>query len=670
MSTASALGWSAARQRTRPTAIVPTAANVEYHARIVREKALLRRLIEASTSIVQSAFDGKNTADELLDEAESRRLIGHLAAEADLDEEALERVAAAAEGNPLFAEQLLALLREQGPDALDALPPTVEALLASRIDALAPAERAVAERAAVVGRVFGREAVVALSPPEEAGSIAGALRELERKGFVRESRAEPGAIRFHHVLIRDTVYRAVPKTRRAELHERHADWLARRGDAADELVGHHLEQAYRHLAELAPETRHGRQLAAEAGERLGRAGIRAFQRGDVPAALNLLGRATSLLPEDSERYREFLIELGLARWLAGETTEPLREAAAAWVRSGDRRHGLRAELELAYFRAHGHGRSEDVIETAGRAIPIFEAVGDHRALGRAWLMTGTIRAGFECRYAAAEAAFEHALEHYRRAGWPVGVCAAGLADALFSGPRPVEEGLARAPELLTEDIGLLGEANVEVWVGGLEALRGRFDEARQLVAHAREIYESLGLTLASAQTCGRVGGMLELLAGDADAAERVFRESCETFERHEAWAALATRAAELAEALYAQGAFTEAEEWANLARQHATEGDVSAQFSWRGALAKVRAQQGELREAEALAREAVEFSERTDATNQRGYVLLSLAEVLRSAGLTEEAKTCAESAGDLFTHKGNVVSAARANELRTTLVAV
>jgi DNA-binding SARP family transcriptional activator len=605
-----------------------------------------------------------------LDEAESRTLIAHLTAEAAVDEKALSRVAEAAEGNPLFAEQILALVRDQGPGALDALPPTVEALLASRVDAMAPTERAVAERAAVIGRVFLRDAVVALSPPEEAGSIAGVLTTLERRGFVRESRAEPGEIGFHHVLIRDTVYRAVPKARRAELHERHADWLAGRRDAADELVGHHLEQAYRYLAELAPPTRHARQLAAEAGERLGQAGIRASQRGDVAAARNLLGRATSLLPEDSDRYRELLTEFGLVQLVAGDTTDVLAEKAVPWERSGDRRHSLRAELELAYFRAFGHGRSGDVIEIAERAIPTFEAVGDHRALGRAWLMTGYIRAGFECRYAVAETAFEHALEHYQRAGWPISMCAAELAGALYFGPRPVEEGLARAAKLRTEDIGILAEANVDVWVAALEAIGGRFDVARQLVAHAREIYEGLGLTVGSAETCGHVGGMLELLADDPETAEHIFRESCETFERYELWASLATRAADLAEALYAQGALGEAEQWACVARRHTNEGDVGAQFSWRAILAKIRAQQGAIDEAELMAREAVALTERTDAINQRGYVLLSLAEVLRIAGKTEAAATCAESAADLFTRKGNVVSAARARELRTALVAV
>jgi DNA-binding SARP family transcriptional activator len=606
---------------------------------------------------------------EPLNEAESQTLIGHLGAERDLDEHAAARVAAAAEGNPLFAEQLLAHLHERGPGAIDALPPTIEALLASRVDALAPTERAVVERAAVVGRLFEREAVVALSPPEEAGSVGGALAALERKGFVRTSRAEPGAIQFHHVLIRDTVYRAVPKARRAELHERHADWLSRRGDSPDELVGHHLEQAYRYLVELAPETRHGRQLATEAGERLGRAGIRALQRGDLPATLNLLERATSLLPEDSERYRQLLIELGVARGLAGDTTALLAEQASEWKRPGDRPHKLRAELELSYLRAFGHGSSEDVIEAAEQAIPVFQAVGDDRALGRAWLMTGSIRAGFECRYAVAEKAFEHALEHYRHAGWPISLCAAEIAGMLYFGPRPVADGLVRAAELLTEDIGLLGEANVNVWTAGLEALRGRFDEGRRLVARSREIYDGLGLALGSAQTCGHVGGMLELLAGDYNAAERVFRQSCETFERHEQWALLATRAAELAEALHAQSTLTEAEHWANVARQHASESDISAQFLSRAVHAKVLARQGALDDAEAHARGAVALAERTDAVNQQGYVWLSLAEVLRIAGSSEEASTCAASAADLFSRKGNVVWAARANELRATLVA-
>ncbi len=134
------------------------------------------------------------------------------------------RIADAAEGNPLFLEQLLALLREGvelGDEPL--LPPTIAALLAARLDRLGPGELAVLEGASVVGKEFWPEAVAELLPVEAKPSIGRHLDALVRKEFIKAAGRED--FQFGHVLIQQAAYRAVPKERRAEHHERFAAWL-------------------------------------------------------------------------------------------------------------------------------------------------------------------------------------------------------------------------------------------------------------------------------------------------------------------------------------------------------------------------------------------------------------------------------------------------------------
>ena len=234
-----------------------------------------------------------------LDGDDTRALVANLAGDS-VDEDQRNRVVELAEGYPLFAEQLVAWIEESGEeDDLATVPATIEALLASRLDRLDVDERAVLERAAVVGREFWRGAVTALSPQGELAAVNRHLMSLVRKGLVRRAPSDlprEDALRFHHVLIRDVAYAGIPKSVRADLHERAADWLEKRADEPNEVVGYHLEQAHGYRSELGPVDRAVRRLGAEAGERLGRAGVRALARGDSRAAVNLLGRATSLLP--------------------------------------------------------------------------------------------------------------------------------------------------------------------------------------------------------------------------------------------------------------------------------------------------------------------------------------------------------------------------------------
>src|SRR5262249_31439359 len=141
------------------------------------------------------------------------------------------------------------------PDAELAMPPTIGALLAARLDLLDPAERTVLQSASVIGKEFWWSAVVDLAPEELRGGVGAHLHALVRKRLAgpahRGVLAGEDAFRFEHVLVRDAAYSTLPKTLRAELHERFADWLERK-DGYEEIKAHHLERAYVSRLELAP----------------------------------------------------------------------------------------------------------------------------------------------------------------------------------------------------------------------------------------------------------------------------------------------------------------------------------------------------------------------------------------------------------------------------------
>jgi DNA-binding SARP family transcriptional activator len=618
---------------------------------------------------------GRATCDMLLLDAlsaeETEALVAELAAA--LPNETRQRIAEAAEGNPLFLEQLVALAAEGGFDTERPLPATIQALLLARLDRLGPGERAVLERAAVVGREFSRAAVTDLLEPAAAATARRHLETLVRRGFVRPAAATAAfedAYRFRHVLIQSAVYGATPKSDRVRLHERHAGLLEDAG-ADDALVGYHLEQAYRYCAELGPVDRHARGLAADAGAKLGGAGIRAWKTGDARATTNLLGRATALLPSDAADRRELLCEFGLASHVVGEALqadEILAEAVELASSAADRRTELRARMELEHLQLlrEPQGSGASLLALTTEAIPFLEAVHDDRSLGRAWIFAGFVQGGIRCRHAEWVDCAESAIRHYSRAGWPPAACVGDLAAALYYGPTPVPEAAARCESLLIDSsIGRGGQANVLAFLGGLEAQRGRFDDARRLVGLAAEIHDELGQHSAAATYSRVIAGDVELGAGCLDAAERIWRELCVLLTGHQNWSALSTRAADLAEVLYLQGLYGDADEWTRISQKHAAREDLSAQLSWRSVRAKLAARAGHTGEAEALAREAVAVARNTDGVNWQAKTCLDLAEVLRLSDRGDECGSLIEEARLLYERKGNVISARRAATLLT-----
>jgi DNA-binding SARP family transcriptional activator/tetratricopeptide (TPR) repeat protein len=557
------------------------------------------------------------------------------------------QVVAAGGGNPLFLEQLVAYAADQG--RLDAAPPSLEALIAARLDGLPEEDFATLQRASVIGRLFRPDDLEGL------GGDPALLAGLQERGLLRRFGAGLG---FHHVLVRDVAYASLPKAGRADLHERLADRLDARGDPG-ELVGYHLEQAYRYLSELGQAEGRAARLALDAGARLGAAGIAAWKRGEASAAVNLLGRAAEALPtRDRDRLR-LLCELGPALRTCGKFDRARAVLAEAVAVAGDPPTELRARLELAGVRiATADAQSADeLLDVAAEGLPVFEAVGDDRSLARAWRWIAYVHGSVHSRLAASSEAAEHALELYARTGWSTSSCLSYLAIAYHSGPTEVSTAIDGCRALLDgADFG--GRAVVLSWLGGLEAMAGHFDEARTLVDQAGKLLEALGQVSIARVPCFEA--YVERLAGQPARAEQALRASVATLREMGSTATVATQAAELAGVLLELGRDDEAGEWCTLAEATGAADDFWTQTACRGARARLLARRGDLAPAEALAREVVALTEASDALNHRAKAQLDLAEVLRLGGRHEEAARTVEDAIAVYREKGNVAGASLA----------
>jgi predicted ATPase/class 3 adenylate cyclase/DNA-binding winged helix-turn-helix (wHTH) protein len=621
---------------------------------------------------------------EPLGPEDSRQLVDNLLGQASSSSEAAPRLADASEGNPLFAEELLAMLIEDGllrrdqgrwmlvddPGELP-VPPTIHALLAARLERLPEEERALLARVSVEGTVFHREAVRELAPASLLPVVDQSLTALVRKDVIRPDRssfADDEAFRFRHMLIRDAAYRSLPKEARAELHERFAAWLERVGEGRlheiEEILGYHLEQAHRCLAELGPLDADAGALANRASERLESAGRRALGRSDRTAAVRLLERAAALVPDDEARRATLLPDLGAALIEAGrlgEADEALDGASSAAAAAHDECAAARTLVQREFLRlqrgeAAGTSEAAEVVE---RVIPIFRRAGDEQGLCGA-LRLDAWRHWIEAQMEAAAAAWEQAAIHARNAGaeYERIEILGWIASSLFFGPTNVADAIGRCEAILAEvESNLAATADVLQPLAGLHAMQGRFDEARELLATSDAAFEELGLSLSSAVS--HHAAMVEMLAGDAIAAERSLRKGYATLEEMGDRALLSTTAAFLGQTLLAQDRVEEAESLADVSSQLAAADDVITQILWRGVRARCLAGRGRLEEAERLAQEAATLAGRTDFVNQRADALVDLGIVLRHFRRPYDAQAVFGQALRLYEQKGNVVAAAR-----------
>jgi class 3 adenylate cyclase/tetratricopeptide (TPR) repeat protein len=621
---------------------------------------------------------------EPLTAEQSERIVENLLGEAGLDENVRHRIVAAAEGNPLFVEQLLSMMIDDGlitfvdghwtapaelPDVT--IPPTIHALLAARLDSLEREERAVIEPASVIGQVFAEDAVRELAPEPLQDQTPALLGALSTKQFVRpdpSERAFQNAHRFRHVLIRETTYDGLLKRARANLHERFVVWADRvNGDRAmeyEEILGYHLEQAYRYLAELGPLDDHGQAIGADGARRLASAGRRARARGDLTAAASLLERAAGLLPELDPTRLGLLPELGetfidLGRFDAAGAV--LEDATTAAESVGDARVGAEARLRTLLLELRT-GATEDWSERAipriQKAIEIFTATEDHAGLARAYRVLGYVH-GTACQYGDAASACEQALEHARLAGdrKEERVNATSYALAACWGPTPVDEAIDRCEEILGQvTANRLSRGWVLCLLAHLHAMKEEFDTARELYRNGRAAMEEMGegwYVAWAALSSARV----ELLAGDYHAAEIELRRGFDLLEQMGERYLRSTLTALLARTAEGQGRLDEAEEMTKLAEELAGADDVETQAAWRSVRAKVYADRGRLDEAAKLSQEALQLLLPTDSAVMKVETLAGLGEVFGLLGEPTAAWALNE-AITLSEAKGNVAAVA------------
>jgi len=623
---------------------------------------------------------------EPLSAGDAARVAENLLGNAELDARVHARIVEAAEGNPLFVEQMLSMMVDEGALRREndrwvpvgsadeiAVPPTIQALLAARLDLLGPEERAVIEAASVAGLVFPEDALHELVSGDVAVQLEKIIQSLCRKHLVQtgvESIGRGAHYRFAHVLVREAAYQGMLKRTRAGLHERFVGWADRvnrdrdRAVEFEEILGYHLEQAYSNLKELGPLDDHGMGLGRRAAERLSSAGRRAFARGDMPAAANLLRRAVMVLPEgDSERLQllpdlgEALIEVGEFPW-----AELFLDEA---VKSRDAGGGalVSAVSELLLLRLRGQAGaaerwSERLVEDATRAIALFEADGDYARLATAWRLLFWAH-GNSGQYGLATRAAEQAIESARRVNdaRQIRRAAAQYAQAALHGPTPVPEAIRRCEEIAEEAHGdRRTEGLVKTTLAPLLAMRGGFDEARRLYTEAQAMLAELGPTVVGAST-SLTTSWVERLAGDLNAAERELRRDYDALTQLGEKYLLSTVAGELARILYEQQRFEDAEKMSRHAQELADADDVASQTLWRTVYAKVLARNGNRDAALILMGEAVEMLGRTDAVVAQAETLVDLAEVLRLCGRKTDADAVLEDAVALFETKKNVVAA-------------
>jgi class 3 adenylate cyclase len=610
---------------------------------------------------------------------EAERLVENLVGPHALDSSARTRILSVAEGNPLFVEETLSMLVDEAVLRRDdgrwvsvrpidevTVPPSIQALLAARLDRLDEAARATLGRASVIGQVFYLSAVEALSPDPEHHSVVGDLKRLVRRDLIRPETSDiegEDAFRFHHGLLRDAAYQMLRKEARADLHERFAAWLEERGDPlleTDEFVGYHLERAYAFRRELGPEGEASRALAVRAADRLSAAGLRARDRSDLFAAEKLFGRAAALWdPSDARRLVD-LIGLGEAFWFDNSASEAAAafEAALQAARAAkDERGEAHAVMGGAAARAlmepeAAYGEYGELAALTASLIPRFEAWGDDRGLAMAYSLRGDIHL-FACRFESARENYQRAAVHgqaggdgsFERTGW-LNAGAAGIF-----GPTKVEQILTDADALDAEaeripalaKIASLIRADAAALVGHFEEARMRNEEARAAERELRGYEESFSLEQA---------WRIEFFAEAWGDAAGFARRSYDSMRAKGDVGHTSTSAGEWAETCFEQGRIDDARGLAIECREGSASDDAINQVIWRRVEARILSLEGRHEDAERLIAEAIGWIELTDAIVEHTRTHMAHAEVCQRAGSRREARVALGRARGTAARKG------------------
>jgi class 3 adenylate cyclase/tetratricopeptide (TPR) repeat protein len=629
---------------------------------------------------------------EPLDGASIDQLLAHLLGGGSAVTGLPRRIADAAEGNPLFVEELVAMLAERdelvehddrrlalGEPAELEVPPSIEALIAARLDQLPAEERAVLERGSVIGTQFVAGEVARLSDEAESASVRSALMAMVRRDLLRPDPeatlamgADDEAFRFRHQLIRDGAYAGMSKAERARLHERYAALLeeapAEQLHQLDEVIGYHFEQAHVLWAALGGEPGQP-DTASRAASHLGAAGLRASHKGDIPATANLLARAARLSqPADPQRVA-YLPQLanaliGLGRFEEAEVA--VNEVIEATANGSDPARRVRALSARAAVAGLKGASVAEIKPDIDEALAIAERTGDpaqlsfiHHHLGGLAMVVGRIAEARREEELALDAALQSGdmdLEADARSG---------LSWAMWEGTSPATD----MHRLLAETLAFArkhGRRRMEasqLRAQAIEAARhGQIQEARKLLAESRAVLEDIGAFLMLAATAND-RGQLEYLAGDPDARERALREGYEHLKAIGARGFLSTIAADLADALLDLGRTDEAEAICDVADGAGAEDDMLTQVGVRTVRARLAAARGKMDEALASVADALALADQGEFYDTRTVSRLVFAELNLDAGRVEDARSRAHELLELAQARGDVVFRAKATDL-------
>jgi class 3 adenylate cyclase/tetratricopeptide (TPR) repeat protein len=584
----------------------------------------------------------RSTAIELepLPPEESAELVDALLAQRELPID-VDAVLEKSEGNPLFVEETIRMLVEQnGGAATERIPDTLQALIAARIDRLPPEQRAVLQRASVIGRIFWPGAIAHHSTDLEDPETA--LNGLLLRDFiVRESRSSISnetAFKFKHVLIREVAYSGLSKSARAEYHALFAAWLAERtGEELLEIRAFHLDQAARLHEEL--DGKPPAELAEQAADALSRAGDRALSRESFRTARKLFLRAVELGPTLSRRY-----SAARAAWRLGDYVALAveMEHVRALAKGTDPKlegRALTALADVALIRDADAARARELVDCALEVLT-DDDIARYDALRTRSQIAGWLgdSAGFE-RWAT------EALEVARHTGRKdfeamqiQSLSNSYLLRLELERAAPLVE---RALELADESGSVVGRAAAHHALAWLEHTRGAWPEAEAAYTVARDLYAEIGLTSTEATMILHLGRLAEA-QGDDECAEKHMRDAIRMFKGLRDRAHLCEAQRSLAQLLAKHGKLEEAERLALEARESVGTEDRMSISTTRLALGVVRAAQGRDAEAEELLRAAVDGLEAFQMYSPEREALRLFCQFLRERGRDDEAAAVEE----------------------------
>jgi class 3 adenylate cyclase/tetratricopeptide (TPR) repeat protein len=595
---------------------------------------------------------------------DTRRLITALLAVDDLPEQVRSDVVTRAEGNPLYVEEFLRMLMESGriekrdgrwianaSIATVEVPPTLQGLIAARLDRVAPEVKALLQRASLAGRLFSTDALTALGNGD--APDAGLLRDAIRRDLLVE--ADERALgsgrvfRFKHVLIRDVAYSTVPKAERSRLHDRYGRWLEtslgdRRHEIAD-IVAFHAEQAFLLARELRA------SAAADLGRRaldlLLEAARSAYERVDTHAALNLNQRARAVAEvvgatgaENAEIAGRIMLmrdDLATARPTVAEVDDAIDLARAAAPN--------KVLPELLVLRAT---LTSDELGPAGVRPILLEALDAARKDGDADLIAEIMSSIAYNSYYANEIdemrrVLREAHEHVKRTG-----SKRAWFFLFWLGRTAVYQGdLTAAASFVEEAIAALPYKSK--WFRAVEhELAGRRAEHQgddvAALAEARKanaLFREVGQPNLIASTAWGMGEAMIALGDDAGARE-VLAEAVDLFTRRGQRGQIPEVEARLARALVHLGDVAAAREHADTANAIAMRSDVESRFIATVALGEVREAEGDHAAADALFREAIAIMEPSGLGDGLAETREHYARFLLRHDRAEEARTYLE----------------------------